>query len=134
MNIEEMNLEELETRSLEIAEEVREADKETIERLNAELDSIEERKAVLQKEIEDRAKAIEEVIKMEGEKLEEAEERKMTDREIRSSKEHKWVWTLLVVLQTFVNMWFAFLPNSYSVAFLMLSIVAWLVIGVAQKA
>jgi hypothetical protein len=54
--------------------------------------------------------------------------------EIRSSKEHKWVWTLLVVLQTFVNMWFAFLPNSYSVAFLMLSIVAWLVIGVAQKA
>lgn len=88
MKIEEMNLEELETRSLEIAEEVREADKETIERLNAELDSIEERKAVLQKEIEDRAKAIEEVIKMEGEKLEEAEERKMTDREIRSSNEY----------------------------------------------
>lgn len=87
MNIEEMNLEELETRSLEIAEEVREADKETIERLNAELDSIEERRAILQKEIEERAKTIEEVIQMEGEKIEE-EERKMTDRENRSSKEY----------------------------------------------
>lgn len=87
MNIEEMNLEELETRSLEIAEEVREADKETIERLNAELDSIEERRAILQKEIEERAKTIEEVIQMEGEKIEE-EERKMTNTEIRNSKEY----------------------------------------------
>lgn len=82
-----MNLEELETRSLEIAEEVREADKETIERLNAELDSIEERRAILQKEIEERAKTIEEVIQMEGEKIEE-EERKMTNTEIRNSKEY----------------------------------------------
>ena len=77
MEIKEMNLEELEIRSMEIAEEVKEADKDTLERLNAELDSIEERKAVLQKEAEERAKAIEEVIKMEGEKIEEPiEERK----------------------------------------------------------
>lgn len=88
MNINEMNLEELETRSMEIAEEAREADKETIERLNAEMDSIEERKAVLQKEVEERAKAVEEVIKMaEGERIE-TEERKMTDREIRSTSEY----------------------------------------------
>lgn len=85
--IENMNLEELETRSLEIAEEVKEADKDTIERLNAELDSIEERKAVLKKEIEERNKAIEEIKNMDGEKIEE-EERKMTDKEIRSSNEY----------------------------------------------
>lgn len=88
MEINEMNLEELETRSMEIAEEAREADKETIERLNAEMDSIEERKAVLQKEIEERAKAVEEIINGNGEKIEEIEERKMTDREIRSSNEY----------------------------------------------
>ena len=58
----------------------------------------------------------------------------LTYWEIRGKKEHKWVWTLLVVLQTFVNMWFVFLPNSYSVTFLMLSMVAWLVTGIAQKA
>lgn len=88
MNIEEMNLEELETRSLEIAEEVREADKETIERLNAELDSIEERKKVLHEEAEERAKAVEEVISGAGSTLEEIEERKMTNMEIRNSKEY----------------------------------------------
>jgi HK97 family phage major capsid protein len=88
MNIEEMNLEELETRSMEIAEEAREADKETIERLNAELDSIEQRKLVLQKEIEERAKAMKEVIEGNGEIKEEVEERKMTDREIRSSQNY----------------------------------------------
>ena len=87
MGIKEMNLEELEIRSMEIAEEVKEADKDTLERLNAELDSIEERKAVLQKENEERAKAIEEVIKMDGEKIEE-EERTMTNKEIRNSKEY----------------------------------------------
>ena len=87
MEIKEMNLEELEIRSMEIAEEVKEADKDTLERLNAELDSIEERKAVLQAEAEERAKAIEEVIKMEGEKIEE-EERTMTNKEIRNSKEY----------------------------------------------
>lgn len=90
MNLEEMNLEELETRSLEIAEEVREADKETIERLNAELDSIEERKKVLLEENEERAKAIEEVIKGEGKTIEEPEERKksMDSREVRSTQEY----------------------------------------------
>ena len=87
MEINEMNLEELETRSMEIAEEAKEADKETIERLNAEMDSIEERKAVLQKEIEERAKIVEEVISMEGEKVE-VEERQMTNAEIRNSKEY----------------------------------------------
>ena len=87
MEIKEMNLEELEIRSMEIAEEVKEADKDALERLNAELDSIEERKAVLQKENEERAKAIEEVIKMDGEKIEE-EERTMTNKEIRNSKEY----------------------------------------------
>ena len=87
MEINEMNLEELETRSMEIAEEAKEADKETIERLNAEMDSIEERKAVLQKEIEERAKIVEEVISMEGEKVE-VEERQMTNNEIRNSKEY----------------------------------------------
>lgn len=86
--IEEMNLAELEARSLEIAEEVKEADMESIERLNAELDSIEERKAVLKKEAEERAKAVEEIINGHGEKIEEVEERTMTNTEIRNSKEY----------------------------------------------
>lgn len=90
MNLEEMNLEELETRSLEIAEEVREADKETIERLNAELDSIEERKKVLLEEKEERAKTVEEVINGKGKVIEENEERKkpMDSREVRKSQEY----------------------------------------------
>lgn len=86
--IEEMNLEELEIRSMEIAEEVKEADKDTLERLNAELDSIEERKAVLQKEAEERAKAVEAVLNAEGEKIEKVEERKMTNMEIRNSNDY----------------------------------------------
>ena len=90
MNLEEMNLEELETRSLEIAEEVREADKESIERLNAELDSIEERKKVLLEEKEERAKTVEEVINGKGKVIEENEERKkpMDSREVRSTQEY----------------------------------------------
>ena len=87
MNINEMNLEELETRSMEIAEEAKEADKETIERLNAEMDSIEERNAVLQKEIEERAKAVDEVIKAKGETVE-IEERKMTNIEVRKTNDY----------------------------------------------
>ena len=47
MEIKEMNIEELEQRSIEIAELTNEANAETLEALNAELDEIEERKALL---------------------------------------------------------------------------------------
>lgn len=57
MKIKEMNIEELEQRSLEIAENAKEADKETLESLGAELEEIETRKAELKKEAEERAKA-----------------------------------------------------------------------------
>ena len=60
--IKEMDLEALETRSDEIAVETAEADAETLENLNAELDAIEERRNAIAIEIEERKKAITEVI------------------------------------------------------------------------
>lgn len=85
----ELGLEELEQRSNVIAEETREADTEKLDALNAELDLIEERKAALLLEIENRKNAAEAVINGEGETIEESkEDRKMTNMEVRNTPEY----------------------------------------------
>ena len=84
-----LDMEALETRAGEIAVETAEADSEMLETLNAELDAIEERKAAINVEIEERKIAEEAVLKGEGEVIEERkDEHKMTDKEIRNSKEY----------------------------------------------
>ena len=84
-----LDMEALETRAGEIAVETAEADSEMLETLNAELDAIEERKAQINIEIEERKIAEEAVLKGEGEVIEERkDEHKMTDKEIRNSKEY----------------------------------------------
>ncbi len=85
-----LDMEALTERSSAIAEETREASKETLEELNAELDVIEERKKAIEAEAaEKRAKEIA-VIEGAGEVIEATkEERKtMDEREIRNSKEY----------------------------------------------
>lgn len=84
----ELGLEALEERSAAIAEETREANEETLEQLNAELDVIEERKAQLLAEAEQRKADAAAVASGAGEIIEEAKENKMTDKEIRSSKKY----------------------------------------------
>ena len=84
-----LDMEALETRAGEIAVETAEADSEMLETLNAELDAIEERKAAINIEIEERKIAEKAVLKGEGEVIEERkDEHKMTDKEIRNSKEY----------------------------------------------
>lgn len=84
--IETLGIEELEQRSAEIAAETATADLEQIEALNAELDAIEERKAAVIKETEERKAAAEAVAKGAGKKIEERTENKMTFEEFRNSK------------------------------------------------
>ena len=86
--IRELGFEELEKRSLEIAEETAEADSEMLETLNAELDAIEERKQALELEIEERKQAAEEVAKGNGKDIETRKEEIMTNLEVRNSKEY----------------------------------------------
>ena len=86
--IRELGFEELEKRSLEIAEETAEADSEMLETLNAELDAIEERKQTLELEIEERKQAAEEVAKGNGKEIETRKEEIMTNLEVRNSKEY----------------------------------------------
>lgn len=85
----ELGIEDLETRANEIAAETAEADKETLETLNEELDAIAERRKALNLEIETRKKAAEAVAKGDGEVIEERkDDKKMTDMEIRNSHEY----------------------------------------------
>ena len=89
MEIKEMNIEELEQRSIEIAELTNEANAETLEALNAELDEIEERKALLHQEAEERAKAMEEVLKAPAPSpVVEERNFKMSNIEVRKSNEY----------------------------------------------
>lgn len=62
MEIKEMSFDELQTRKSELAEELKTADMERLDGINAELDMIEERKKELKAEAEERAKVVEEVI------------------------------------------------------------------------
>lgn len=84
--IETLGIEELEQRSAEIAAETATADLEQIEALNAELDAIEERKAAVIKETEERKAAAEAVAAGAGKHIEERTENKMTFEEFRNSK------------------------------------------------
>lgn len=85
----ELGIEELETRSLEIADETAEADSEKLEELNAEVDAIEERKAIINSEIEERKAVEAKVIEGAGEVLEETvEERTKETMETRNTKEY----------------------------------------------
>lgn len=91
-----LDMDSLEKRAGEIAEETREATAETLEILTAELDAIEERKAAIMAEaVEKRAQAAA-VINGAGEVIEEKEankeERKMADIEVRASKEYLDAW------------------------------------------
>lgn len=89
-----LDMADLEKRSLEIAEEVKTADSESLDTLSEELDAIEERKAIIKAEAEEKRTAMEEVLAGKGETIEEKqEERKMPDvKEIRSSKEYLNAW------------------------------------------
>ena len=86
--IRELGFEELEKRSLEIAEETATADSEMLETLNAELDAIEERKQTLELEIEERKQAAEEVAKGSGKEIETRKEEIMTNLEVRNTPEY----------------------------------------------
>ena len=85
----ELGLDEIEERANAIALETAEADKEQLETLNAELDAIEERRATLKAEAEERAAAAAAVASGAGKTIEEPKEnRKMTNKEIRNTKEY----------------------------------------------
>lgn len=83
----ELGFEEIEKRAAEIATETAEADAEKIEALDDELKAIEERKAILVKEVEERKAAVKDVVEGKGEEIKiEVEERKIMDvKEIRNS-------------------------------------------------
>lgn len=83
-----LGLEDLETRAAEIATETAEADKDQLETLKAELDAIEERKAAVLQENEEKRKAAEAVANGAGKEIEKREESKMTNKEIRNSQEY----------------------------------------------
>lgn len=87
-----LDMSDLEKRSLEIAEEVKTADSETLDALSEELDAIEERKAILKAEAEEKRAAMTAVLEGEGKVIEETkqEERKtMSNREIRNTDEYR---------------------------------------------
>ena len=87
MDIKEMNFDELQTRKSELAEELKTADMERLDGINAELDEIEERKAELKAEAEERAKVVEEVIKAPA-PTPIIEERKTETMETRNTPEY----------------------------------------------
>lgn len=86
--IRELGFEALERRALEIADETISADAEMLETLTAELDAIEERKAVLNAEIEERKAAAEKVAEGKGKEIENRKEEIMTNLEVRNTPEY----------------------------------------------
>lgn len=86
--IRELGFEDLEKRSLEIAEETATADSEMLETLNAELDAIEERRNALNIEIEERKAAAEMVAEGKGKEIESRKEEIMTNLEVRNTPEY----------------------------------------------
>lgn len=87
MEIKEMCFEELEARRAELAEEISGADMERLDAINAELDAIEERKKELKAEAEERAQAVEEILKA-AEPTPIIEERKTEEMETRNTQEY----------------------------------------------
>lgn len=86
MEIKEMQMSDIEARSLEI-EELMKADDADIEKLSVEVEELEARKADILAEVEQRKKEAEEALKTAVE-IKKVEERKMSDMEIRNSKEY----------------------------------------------
>lgn len=86
MEIKEMQMSDIEKRSLEIEEEMKNEEAD-IDSLAEEVEQLEERKAVLNAEVEQRKKEMEEALKI-TEPVEVIEERKMTNMEVRNTKEY----------------------------------------------
>lgn len=82
-----LNFEELETRANAIVKETAEADGETLDALNSELDWIEERRSALKAETEKRAAKVAEVAAGAGNVVERSEGETMK-KEVRNSKEY----------------------------------------------
>lgn len=90
----ELNFEQVEERRSAIVEEIETADSEALDVLNEELDAIEERKAVLKREADEKREAMKEVIKGDGEIVEEVkEEREIMEKiEVRATPEYLDAW------------------------------------------
>ena len=86
MEIKEMQMSDIEQRSLEIEEEVKDENAD-LDALAEEVKALEERKAQIEAEVEQRKKEAEEVLKS-AEVIEPIEERKMENIEIRNTKEY----------------------------------------------
>ena len=86
MEIKEMQMSDIETRSAEIEELLKSEDAD-IESLTKEVEEMEARKAEILAEVEQRKKEAEEALKI-GKEVESMEERKMSDMEIRNTKEY----------------------------------------------
>lgn len=89
--IKSLDMEGLEQRAAEIAEEVETAEADAVEELSEELTAIEEKKDEIIAEAEEEKAAAEAVIEGEGEEVEstEKEERTMNTKEVRSTNEYK---------------------------------------------
>lgn len=86
MEIKEMQMSDIETRSAEI-EELLNGEDADIESLTKEVEEMEARKAEILAEVEQRKKEAEDALKI-GTEIEKEEERKMTNMEVRNTKEY----------------------------------------------
>ena len=86
MEIKEMQMSDIEQRSAEIEELLKSEDAD-IDSLTKEVEELEARKAEILADVEKRKKEAEEALKI-GKEVEKVEERKMSDMEIRNSKEY----------------------------------------------
>lgn len=86
MEIKEMQMSDIEQRSLEIAEEMQ-TEGADLDALAEEVKALEERKAQIEEEVEQRKREAEEVLKS-AEVIEPIEERKMENIEVRNTKEY----------------------------------------------
>lgn len=87
-----LDIEQIESRTSSILDELKDADAEGINAINEELSAIEERKAQIKAEIEQRKADIEEVIKGAGDVIEEPIEERKNTMEIRESNEYLNAW------------------------------------------
>ena len=84
-----LDIEQIEERSAELVTEIDKAEThEAMDSINDEIAALEERKAQIKLEIEERKKDIEAVVKGQGDVIETVEERKEETMEIRNSKEY----------------------------------------------
>ena len=86
MKIDEMQMSDIETRSAEIEELLKSEDAD-IDSLTAEVEELEKRKAQILAEVEQRKKEAEDALKN-GKEIEKEEERRMTNMEVRNTKEY----------------------------------------------